>query len=138
MAAKRFLERNPTYIRESYIKENENPLYYYRKRVLTKIKTKCKKKKIPFSLSPEDIIIPEFCPVLGLKLDLTVGTKGHGFKRNSPSIDRINPKGGYTPDNIRIISARANVLKCDASIEELEKVLKDLKSFEDYTTEIIV
>ena len=63
----------------------------------------------------DDIVIPDFCPVLGIKLE-TGDRKTHG---NAPSIDRIDNSKGYTKENIMIISDRANKLKKDASIDEL-------------------
>lgn len=46
---------------------------------------------------------------------------------NSPSIDRIDNLKGYTKENIKIISHRANAIKRDASVEEVEKILKYMK-----------
>lgn len=70
-----------------------------------------------FDLTLEDIIIPEFCPILGMKLEQG---KGRPLPQ-SPSIDRIDPTKGYIKGNIQIISQRANVMKSDASPEELLK-----------------
>ena len=44
-----------------------------------------------------------------------------------PSLDRIDGAKGYVKGNVRVISHRANMLKNDATIEELELVLKDLR-----------
>lgn len=53
---------------------------------------------------------------------------GHsGYFDDSPSIDRIIPELGYTKGNIRVISNRANLLKSNATIEELQKVINDLR-----------
>ena len=46
-----------------------------------------------------------------------------GFRENSPSIDRIDSTKGYTPDNIQIISWKANRIKGYASVQELEMLL---------------
>lgn len=59
-----------------------------------------------FTISIEDIVIPEVCPILGTVLEKIVGDS-----QTSPSLDRINPNLGYTSDNIMVISARANTLK---------------------------
>ena len=55
------------------------------------------------------------CPIFGV--DLEFGNTG--FRDNSPSIDRIDSNKGYTPDNIQLISWKANSIKRNASLEEL-------------------
>lgn len=76
---------------------------------------------IPFYLTIDNVIWPEFCPALGIKLDYF--RKGKGKQTNySPSFDRLDPSQGYTPENTRIISNRANRLKNDGSSEELRKI----------------
>ena len=97
----------------------KNPNVY----IHQKTKIRAKKNNIPFDITVEDIIIPETCPVLGISLKA-------GEKKvcsNSPSIDRIKPELGYVKGNIQIISFRANTLKNNATIEELQKVLEHLK-----------
>jgi hypothetical protein len=44
-----------------------------------------------------------------------------------PSLDRIDNNKGHVKGNVRMISYRANVLKSDATVEELTLVLADLK-----------
>ncbi len=95
------------------------------RRIYSRVKSRAKINKIPFNLDLEDIIIPEFCPVLGIKLNLNHGVRG--YHPDSASLDKIDPKLGYVKGNIRVISGRANLLKSDASIEELDKVLSDLR-----------
>lgn len=68
-----------------------------------------------FRITPEDIIIPKTCPYLGVILTKSGGQSG---KTTSPSLDRIDNRRGYTPDNIEIISNRANKLKNDATPAE--------------------
>ena len=82
-------------------------------------KNRARKIGVRFDLKPSDIVIPEFCPVLGVKL---VRSK---MKSNfaSPSIDRIFPERGYVRGNVRVISQKANTIKNNSTIEELEKVL---------------
>lgn len=75
-----------------------------------------------FEIWPEDNI----CPILGIELEWNSA----GFRRTSPSIDRIDNSKGYTKDNIQIISFRANELKRDASLEELELLVNYLKQGE--------
>jgi len=94
-------------------------------RIISRIKHRCKKGGIPFNLEPADIIIPSICPVLGL--DISPEQQKGSNNPLSVSVDRIDPGGGYIKGNIRIISNRANLLKSNATIEELEAVLADLK-----------
>jgi len=83
-------------------------------------KARAKKRDIEFSISVEDIILPEHCPVLGFKLEVHRG-KGHGGKENSYSLDRINPGLGYVPGNVQVMSLKANSMKFNATPEELLK-----------------
>lgn len=53
--------------------------------------------------------------------------KKRDIMKNDPSVDRIIPELGYTKGNVRVISNRANLLKNNASIEEIELVLEDLR-----------
>jgi hypothetical protein len=69
-------------------------------------------------LVPADIRIPEFCPVLGIPLKPGKGQA----TANSPSLDRIDPNGGYTRENTHVISHRANMIKNNATPDELAKV----------------
>lgn len=87
-------------------------------------KSRAKRADVPFSIKLEDIIIPEFCPVLGVRLE--EGTlQNHA---NSPSLDRLDPSLGYVQGNIWVISHRANLIKNDASLDELKKVVLALEA----------
>jgi hypothetical protein len=75
---------------------------------------------IPFNIEESDIIIPEYCPVLGIKLEKG---NGKGPSDNSPSLDRIIPERGYVKGNIVVTSWRANSLKSDSTLEEMKKIV---------------
>jgi hypothetical protein len=78
-----------------------------------------------------DIVIPERCPVLGITLDPERrGNLNRRPRDNAPSIDRIDPRKGYTPDNIMVISYRANVLKNSALPEEIYKIAEFMRARE--------
>lgn len=62
---------------------------------------------VPFSITPEDVVIPNFCPVLGIPLE---SSTRHSTDQ-SPTIDRLIPELGYVPGNIAVISHRANTIK---------------------------
>jgi hypothetical protein len=97
----------------------QNPL----SNILQQAKRRAKLKNVPFDITADDIEVPEYCPVLGIKLAVN---KNHA-KDNSLSIDRIIPELGYVKDNVAIISFKANTIKSNASIEDLEKVLAWVK-----------
>jgi hypothetical protein len=85
---------------------------------------RAKKKGIPFTISMEDIVIPETCPLLGIPL---VSTNNKRDPRN-PSLDQIDPGRGYTPDNIWVVSSRANWIKSDATLQELKTLVENLEA----------
>ena len=69
-----------------------------------------------FTISIEDIVIPSVCPILCVPIERI---------RNSPyapSIDRIDSSAGYTPDNIMVMSKRANTLKNNMTYDEAMKL----------------
>lgn len=80
-------------------------------------KQRCRKSKLEFDIDVSDIIIPDVCPVLGIKLNMNSGKSG--AYNNSPSLDRIDNNRGYTKDNIWVISQKANAMKGSATKEEL-------------------
>jgi hypothetical protein len=83
-------------------------------------KVRARKAGIPFNIDISDVVIPERCPVLGIKIECA--TTG-GFKSGTaPSLDKIIPELGYIKGNVRVISHRANMLKRDGTAEELMKI----------------
>ncbi len=89
------------------------------KRALYAARNRAKRRGLEFTITVDDIQIPEKCPVLGIPLTFEPGRGAH---ESSPSIDRIDNTKGYTPDNIVIISWRANRLKSDATMAELKAI----------------
>lgn len=78
---------------------------------------------IAFELTIADIKIPEYCPILGFKLDTSLtGARNRAPRFNAPSLDRINTNLGYTKDNVKVVSYRANNLKKDGTAAEHLKV----------------
>lgn len=118
------------YIRQHYLNNKD---YYKQKAKLRKdslplnqklfeqIRQRCKKSKVLFTITPEDIVIPKFCPVFKTKFD-----QKDTYKR--ASVDRIDPNKGYTKENIRVISYRANWLKSNATLEEIEALYNFMKT----------
>jgi hypothetical protein len=75
-------------------------------------KSRAAKKGIEFSISIEDIIVPEVCPVFKVPFDKST-------RKYSYSLDRKDPTKGYTKDNVWVISQLANAMKWDSTPEEL-------------------
>lgn len=81
---------------------------------------------LPFNIDYTDIEIPEYCPLPGIKLNKHVGEGEAKF--DSPTIDKLIPSLGYTKGNVWVISRRANMIKSDATLEELELLVGNLKT----------
>lgn len=86
-------------------------------KMLMGARNRSKIKNLEFSIDISDINIPEYCPVLGIKLAVHKGKSGG--KKNSPALDRIDNSKGYVKGNVRVISHLANMMKSHASNEEL-------------------
>ena len=81
-------------------------------------KFRAKTNVMEFNLELKDIVIPNYCPVLGIE----IGMHNEITSSNSPTLDRIDNNKGYVKGNVIVVSHKANAIKNDASIEELEKV----------------
>lgn len=83
-----------------------------------------------FEVTVEDIMkvwpVDNMCPVLRIpfKYYEDVAT----YKPNLPSIDRFDPNINYTPDNIRVISTRANTIKYNGTADELRKIAQWMRT----------
>jgi hypothetical protein len=109
---------------KKYKKSAENHLWKL-EQTLKASKERAARKNLEHTLTIEDIqeLYPKdnICPILGITLSW-------GFpKDTSPSLDRIDSSKGYTYENCQIVSNRANRIKSDATIEELELLLNYLK-----------
>ena len=83
---------------------------------------RAKTTNIPFNLNYSDIIVPKICPIL--EIPLFRGNKKH--TPNSPTLDRLIPELGYVKNNVRVISYKANVMKSDATIDEIKIFTKNV------------
>ena len=84
-----------------------------------------KKRGLEFNLSLENVVFPDVCPILNIKLE-------HGNKnwQTSPSIDRIDNSKGYTLDNIIVVSTLANSIKNCATWKQIIQVGTFYKNLE--------
>jgi hypothetical protein len=97
-------------------------------------KDNAKIRGIEFNLDPEDIVVPDICPIFNIPLIKDVNYLKYNGRKNPmgvdeyPSIDRLDSTKGYIKNNINIISWKANNLKSNATLDDLEKLLKWVKS----------
>jgi hypothetical protein len=114
-----YIEKNKGY-QESYRTNNR---FAIRVRAC---KARAKYKGLPFDLTEEYLreVWTGVCPVFNTPLDIQA-------LKNSPKhaeLDRIIPELGYVKGNVVWLSQRANRLKHDAKLEELERLVGWLKS----------
>jgi hypothetical protein len=88
-------------------------------------KSRARKKGFEHTITYADIMIPDVCPLLGIPL---IKSQSTGPNENSPSLDRIDSTKGYTPDNIWVISSKANTIKSNATVAELEQIARGLRT----------
>jgi hypothetical protein len=92
-------------------------------KLFTHAKARSKKTNREFSIDKTDIIIPDRCPILGIKLQ----ENKNSCKDSSYSLDRIDNSKGYIKGNVHVISHRANQIKSSATIEELKMIVNYLQ-----------
>ncbi len=94
-----------------------------RKYMLYSARRRAKEDGCECTITEEDIKIPFACPLLNIPI-----FKSENFGApSSPSLDRINPNGGYVPGNVWVISHRANNIKSNATLEELKLIVAGLE-----------
>ena len=97
--------RRPISVAQNKNKSKELKLY-------SAAKSRAPIKGFSFNLDRSDVVIPEICPVFNTPMV-------------RPSLDRIDSSRGYEKDNVRVISWRANMLKNNATKEELRLLYED-------------
>lgn len=96
----------------------DDPKRYYMSTILDGRKDAVKDLDIPFTITKEYAMgLPsEVCPVFGVPFEWGTGSDYTG------SFDRIVPKLGYVEGNVCWMSKRANILKRDATREEIKSL----------------
>lgn len=100
------------------------------KRIYNRAKARAKEKGIEFTIELSDITIPDVCPVF--KIPFVYGDHGLTY-----SIDRIDPNKGYVKGNVIIMCNRANMMKNNATLEEVELLYLWMKSLKETTNELV-
>jgi hypothetical protein len=107
-------------------RDRYNSLTFYPQVIIERCKLRARKQGRPFNITRDDIVIPDVCPVLKIPLQRSYEGKA---KANSPSVDCIIPELGYVRNNIQVISYKANVMKNNASEDELIKFANWIYAF---------
>ena len=116
-------ERSRAYLLRQY---DIAPITTTVKLIYNQAKVRAKKRGYKFDLNLDELIrtAPTHCPLLDLELHYG---KPIGYHNPcAPSLDRFDSTRGYTQDNVWIISRRANLIKNDATVEELEMMCSRL------------
>lgn len=111
---------DPVYAREYFLLNKENinrrTREYYKRNPARRLYTDARKRAsslgVLFDLTPDDIEIPTICPVFGKPFE--------GGTMYAMSLDRIIPDKGYVKGNVQVISRKANLMKNNATEEELK------------------
>jgi len=110
-----YLEKHRIYKRKWYINNIEKALFGGAKK-------RAKEKNIKFNIKVKDIVIPKICPIFKVPLQIK-------HPKWAPSLDRIDNTKGYIKGNVMVISRYANILKRDATLNDLKKLVKFLNKF---------
>lgn len=98
-----------------WLDQKANPQW---RRLYSAAKTRAKDKGLPFSLTPEWVQLRlgrGVCEFTGIEFRTAIDGKPAPY---SASIDRIDPKQGYTPENSRMVLWAFNRMKGDMSDAE--------------------
>jgi hypothetical protein len=89
-----------------------------------KFQNKKKSTNKEFTIRFSELDFPKTCPLLGMELDyLTTSFRADNY----PTYDRIDNMKGYVKGNVHVISWKANRLKSNASLEELQILVRNLE-----------
>jgi len=117
---KKYYKKNEEYVRLYQIQRRRK---YPENALLRHAKERAKQYGFLFTITKNDIVVPKFCPLL--EIPIFIGN--NGLCDNSPTLDRIENKGGYTKDNIQVISHKANRMKSNSTFEEFQIIYHNWK-----------
>lgn len=93
----------------------------YKKKMYDRAKTRSTAQGREFTITMDDFSIPDQCPVFQRPFE---------YEPKSPwvpSIDRIDSSKGYVPGNVQVVSWRANWIKNDMTLEEVEALARFMR-----------
>lgn len=106
-------DKNRDWVRQ---REQNYALTHREKLLVIQSRSTAKRRGLDHNIEETDIIIPEYCPLLGVKL---TSLRNSGRVDTNISLDRIDSTKGYIKGNIWVISDLANKMKSNATKGEL-------------------
>jgi hypothetical protein len=94
---------------------------------LSSIRNRARIAGLECTITEEDLAIPTHCPVLGMRLSFGLGrasTQTMAERDARYSLDRIDNNKGYVPGNAIVVSYRANRMKSDATVAEMQALAR--------------
>lgn len=93
--------------------------------LLSSAKRSAKKLNLSYDLS-KDWLLPKLesgsCEITGVVFDMN--TDGNGYRKFGPSLDRQNPKEGYTKENVKVVVWMYNLWKSNYEHSEVVEFAK--------------
>lgn len=95
---------------------------------LSKVKSRSKEKGLPFNLDTKflELIWTGVCPVFGIPIKLNSTGTGYALP-DSAALDRKVPELGYVKTNVVWLSNKANLIKQNATTDEVFSVANWMK-----------
>jgi hypothetical protein len=94
------------------------------------LQQRAKARGLPCTLQPAELVSmlreTTVCPVLGIALQ-PGRVRGPHIVDATTTIVMLDPGQGYTRDNVAVISHRANRLLADATLAEMQAIVKWMK-----------
>lgn len=92
--------------------------------VVSNARRRARRAGLEATITVTDIFWPTHCPVLGIELHYPArnGESDDPKRPDRASLDRWDNTKGYVPGNVFVISCRANILKSNATHEELKRI----------------
>lgn len=123
----KYIERQKRYVARNKEKVAEYQKQYRQAqptevRLWKYAKQRAAKSGVPFDITPDDIVIPYTCPILGIVL-----TPFQGGVGTSPSLDRRVNSKGYVKGNVSVISSKANNCKSNLTLDEAERLVEYMR-----------
>ena len=87
-------------------------------------KRRARLKGLECTIQPSDFVFTGKCAILGIPIFFHRGK----VQDDSVSLDRIDNDKGYVPGNVMLVSHKANRLKSDASLEEIEMIASYIRA----------